>query len=81
MAISRYNSGMRELDDELDQRWQAAIVFGSCGNQSVIFSRIGGDELRIAPMQADTLREAEDELVSLTDAALRDRLREAQPWQ
>ncbi|MGH8427612.1 MAG: hypothetical protein ACRES7_06490 [Gammaproteobacteria bacterium] len=72
---------MREIQDELGRRWQVAVAFGSYGEQCMVFSCMVGDELRTAPMQAATQREGEVELAGLTDAALHDRLSQAQPWQ
>jgi hypothetical protein len=72
---------MRTFRDSEGREWEAAATFGSYGAVRLIFSRRNGDELRSCDMQADTLRDAEQELAAFTDTALREHLQTAVPWQ
>ncbi|MGH8274504.1 MAG: hypothetical protein ACRES9_09700 [Gammaproteobacteria bacterium] len=69
---------MRIFNDAQDQRWQAAVVFGSYGEVRLVFSRMDADDLRTAAMPAATLREAEQSLSVLNEEELRDYLDKAE---
>ncbi|QXL85592.1 hypothetical protein [Comamonas sp. NLF-1-9] len=71
---------MREFHDTQGQRWQAAPMYASYGQMLLVFSRMDGHDILQKQMFADTLPQAEDELAQLDEAALRQWLAEAQPW-
>jgi len=71
---------MREFHDTEGRHWQAAPLYASYGQMLLIFSRLDGGDILQKQMAADTLPQAEDELTELGDDALRECLRDAQPW-
>ncbi len=71
---------MREFHDAEGRHWQAAPLYASYGQMLLIFSRLDGGDILQKQMAADTLPQAEDELTQLGDEALREWLRDAQPW-
>jgi len=71
---------MREFHDAEGRHWQAAPLYASYGQMLLIFSRLDGGDILQKQMAADTLPQAEDELTELGDDALREWLRDAQPW-
>ena len=72
---------MRTFTDSEGQTWEAATAFGSFGAVQLIFSRRNGKELRCCGMQSETLHGAQQELAECSEAALRERLHDAEPWQ
>ncbi|HEX5339379.1 MAG TPA: hypothetical protein VFX47_00680 [Gammaproteobacteria bacterium] len=76
-----YTVAVRTFTDTQGHEWEAATAFGSYGAVQLIFSRRAGNELRSCGMQAETLRDAEQELADCTELALRERLHRAEPWR
>ncbi len=72
---------MRTFDDAQGHQWQVALMAGSYGGVTLIFGRVGGDELsqRTLDKQVANLGEAEQLLATLDEAALRVFLGEATP--
>lgn len=71
---------MRSFDDNRGSHWQAALLEASFGNVMLVFSRIGGDGALQRALEADNLREAEQQLAAADDATLRNLLAEATPF-
>lgn len=71
---------MREFHDPEGRPWQAAPLYASYGQMLLVFNRLDGGDVLQKQMFADTLPQAEDELAQLDDDALREWLRDAQPW-
>lgn len=71
---------MRSFDDVQGGHWQAALMEASFGNVIAIFSRIGGEGALRAPLNAPSMRAAEQLLADADEAWLRELLAQAKPW-
>lgn len=73
---------MRNFDDAQGGHWQAALIEGSFGDVTLVFGRIGSDQVLVRSMRAEAANfgAAEQVLVKLDEAGLRAMLAEAKPW-
>ena len=71
---------MRTFEDASGQAWQAALLEGSYGQLWLVFSPMGGGELRQCPSPAPGRAEAQATLASCAVAELRAWLEAATPW-
>ena len=71
---------MRTFEDTRGQAWQAALLEGSYGQLWLVFSPMGGGELRQCPSPAPGRAEAQATLASCAVAELRAWLEAATPW-
>lgn len=71
---------MRVFDDDQGVRWQAALMQGSYGHILLLFSPMSHSEARQVLMDANYMAEAGERLAQMTDAKLRELLKDAQTW-
>lgn len=71
---------MRTFDDSTGRRWQAALLEASYGHIMLLFSPFEGSDVRQKLLDADHLAEAEQWLPTVDEAALRELLAQATPW-
>jgi hypothetical protein len=71
---------MRRFVDPAGEAWDAAIGRESWGTFVILFSRGSGGEVRTVTLGAETMLDAQQELDSLDEEQLRERLAAAQPW-
>ena len=71
---------MRSFQDQVGGTWQVALLDASYGTILLVFSPLGGAELRQLPSPAQNLAEAMDALNGMDDEALRRALDDASPW-
>lgn len=71
---------MRELDAGERGRWDVLVGRESWGATVLLFARRDRPETRTAPLEAETVRDAERLLLALSDAELRARLDAAEEW-
>jgi hypothetical protein len=71
---------MRSFDDTNGNPWQAAVLDASYGNMLLVFSHAGDLTVRKTVMAAENLRLAEQQLLDMDEAQLRDLLAESVPW-
>lgn len=71
---------MRTFEDTRGQAWQAALLEGSYGQLWLVFSPMGGGELRQCPSLAPGRAEAQAALASCAVAELQAWLGSATPW-
>jgi hypothetical protein len=71
---------MRSFSDEQGVRWDAVVGRESWGSFVLLFTPTEGGEPRKAPLVAETMLEAEQELESLAEADLHSRLAASDPW-
>lgn len=71
---------MRSFTDNQGKRWQVALLDGSYGSVLLVFSPLGGGEIRKQVMQVENLAEAQAQLAQLDEAGLRRALATAEPW-
>jgi hypothetical protein len=76
---------VRSFLDEAGRRWEVVLGKASWGTLVLIFSPMdgtptAGGDARTSVLAAETSFDANAELDALTDDALRDRLRDSQPW-
>jgi len=72
---------MRTFDDAHGQAWQAALLEASYGQLWLVFSPMGGGELRQCPCPASGRAEAQAALASCAVADLRAWLDAATSWE
>ncbi len=71
---------MRGFVDDAGRAWQVVLGKESWGTLVLLFSPDDGGEARTSVLRAETAFAANAELDALTDAELRDRLRDSHPW-
>jgi len=71
---------MRTFIDPQGYGWQAALLDGSYGNVTLLFSPLRASDIRQYQMPADTMAEAEEQFADLSDAELLDLWERASPW-
>ena len=73
---------MLTFDDAQGRHWQAALLEASFGGVTLVFGRIGGNEVLQKPLDADaaSITAAEELLAALDEAGLRGFLAQAVPW-
>ncbi|HEY7767616.1 hypothetical protein [Longimicrobium sp.] len=72
---------MRTVTDERGRTWDVAIGRGSYGTALLMFSLRTENDNRTSLLASETVRDAERELASLSDEALRQHLADSRPWQ
>lgn len=72
---------MRSFTDEQGRTWDAVPGRESWGTVVLLLSPREGSGARVAPLASDTVRDAEQELADMSEAALRERLAESRPWE
>lgn len=72
---------MRSFTDAEGRAWDAMVGRESWGGSVLLFSPRAGRDVRVAPLAAETTREAEQELAELSEAELRERLAASRPWE
>jgi hypothetical protein len=72
---------MRIVEDAQGRSWDVMVGRGSWGSLVLLFSLRGANENRTADIASETVRQAEQELSSLTDDEVRARLAESKPWE
>ncbi len=71
---------MRSFQDQAGNHWQAALLEASYGTILLVFSPLGGAELRQLPSPAQNLADAMDALDGMDTEALLKALDAARPW-
>jgi len=71
---------MRSFEDTNGNPWQAAVLDASYGNMLLVFSHAGDLTVRKTVMAAENLRLAEQQLLDMDEAQLRELLAESVPW-
>ena len=71
---------MRSFDDTSGNPWQVAVLDASYGNMLLVFSHAGDLTVRKTVMAAENLRLAEQQLLGMDEAQLRELLAESVPW-
>lgn len=71
---------MRELDAGERGRWDVIVGRESWGGTVLLFARRDRAETRTAPLEVETVGDAERLLLALSDAELRARLDAAVEW-
>jgi hypothetical protein len=71
---------VRGFTDGGGRAWDAMVGRESWGALVLLFSPRGEGGNRTLPLPAETVREAEAALATLTDDELRARLADSQPW-
>lgn len=72
---------MRSFTDAEGRAWDALVGRESWGASVLLFSLRAGRDVRVAPLAADTARDAELELAGMPEEALRERLAASRPWE
>jgi hypothetical protein len=71
---------VRSFTDETGRQWEVVLGKESWGTLVLLFSPAAGGDVRVSALSSETSFDASAELDALTDAQLRDRLRDAHPW-
>ena len=71
---------MRSFTDDEGARWEVVLGKASWGTLTLLFAPAAGGETRTSILHAETTLAANAELDALSDADLRDRLRDSRPW-
>jgi hypothetical protein len=71
---------VRSFTDDAGTRWEVTLGKESWGTLVALFAPAGGGDARTSILTADTMFDASAELDSLSDDALRERLRASRPW-
>jgi hypothetical protein len=71
---------VRDFLDDMGRRWQVTVGKESWGTLVLLFTPAAGGDVRTSILAAETTLAANAELDALTDAELRDRLRDSRPW-
>jgi hypothetical protein len=71
---------MRRITDESGKRWDVALGRESWGSFVLLFTPLDGGEARKATLASETMLQADQELDSLSDEALRERFTRSEPW-
>lgn len=71
---------MRSFDNAQGEHWQAALMEASFGNTLLVFSRIGGDGVRVQPLETANYSESEHWLAATEAAELCRLLDGAKPF-
>lgn len=72
---------MRSVKDEQGSEWDVTVGRESWGTFVLLFSRATGGDVRRSVLAAEGMLEAQQELDSLAEDELRERLAAAQPWE
>lgn len=72
---------MRSFTDAEGRAWDALVGRESWGAAVLLFSPRAGSGVRVAPLAAETPRDAERELAGLPEEELRERLAASRPWE
>ena len=71
---------MRRIIDDEGGIWDVMLGKESWGTLVLLFSPIGGGQVRKSVLQSETSLAASSELDAMDDVQLRARLRESSPW-
>jgi hypothetical protein len=71
---------VRSFTDEAGRRWEVVLGKESWGTLVLLFTPTAGGDARTSVLSSETSFDANAELDALTDAQLRDRLRDSHPW-
>jgi hypothetical protein len=71
---------VRDFLDDMERRWQVTVGKESWGTLVLLFTPAAGGDARTSILAAETALAASAELDALSDAELRDRLRNSRPW-
>ncbi len=71
---------MRSFEDADGRHWQAALLEASYGQVLLLFSPLGGNDIRRSSLPAEKLADAEVQLAALGEEELRAMLATAVPW-
>lgn len=72
---------MRTFEDAAGRQWDAAVATASYGSQQLIFAARIGSELRACELVMNSHFEAEQMLLRMSEAELRQWLEKASEWR
>lgn len=72
---------MRSFSDDAGRTWDATVGRESWGAVVLLLAPRAEGGVRVAPLAADTVRDAERELAEMSEQALREQLSASRPWE
>lgn len=72
---------MRSFEDDQGDPWQAALLNGSYGTVSLVFTELRGQRILMGELHVSNFAEAEQQLAAMDTMALREALTTAEPWR
>ncbi len=72
---------MRSFEDAGGRSWDVTVGRESWGTVVLLFSLRSARDVRVAPLEAETVRDAERELAEMPEDGLRERLAASRPWE